>query len=119
MPGGRPPIFTDPKEMDRLVDEYVSLRREEEKPLLLTGMILHLGLSSRQSLDHYAERDGFCDSVKRAKMLVECQYEENLHTTASTGSIFALKNFGWKDKQETEISGEMKTDNTWTIKFEE
>lgn len=116
MPGGRPPIFTDPKEMDRLVDEYVALRREEKRPVLLTGMILHLGLSSRQSLDHYANRPEFSDSVKRAKMIIEAEYEENLHGTASTGSIFALKNFGWKDKQETELSGELKTDNVFTVK---
>jgi hypothetical protein len=34
-------------------------------------------------------------------------YEEQLSGTAPTGSIFALKNMGWKDKTETEISGGM------------
>ena len=120
MPGGRPPIFTDPKEMDRLVDEYIALCGEKGEPIILTGMILHLGLSSRQSFDQYADRDGFYDSVKRAKMIIESEYEKRLVAQGNAGSIFALKNFGWKDKQETELTGAdggpVKTDNVFTVK---
>ncbi len=89
-----------PEEFDTLVDEYVSLCVAEEKPVTLTGAILHLGLSSRQSLDEYKNYKGFSDSVKRLKLLVENAYEERLVKNNPTGSIFALKNMGWSDRQE-------------------
>jgi len=97
---GRPRIISSPEEFDELVDSYVAEKTSEEKPLTLTGMILALGLSSRQSLDEYLARDEFSDSVKRAKLIIENQYEERLAGNNAAGPIFALKNFGWKDKQE-------------------
>lgn len=97
---GRPRTISSPEEMDSLVDEYVTNCIEENLPILLTGMILHLGLSSRVSFDEYAKSYGerFSYSVKRAKMFIERGYEMRLHGTTPTGSIFALKNFGWFDK---------------------
>jgi hypothetical protein len=93
-----------PEEFDALVDEYVSKCVADERMITLTGMILHLGLSSRQSLDRYKTYDGFSDSVKRLKLLVENAYEERLAKNNPTGSIFALKNMGWSDRQELDHS---------------
>lgn len=109
--GGRPRIIESPAKFDALVNNYVDECAEREKPLTLTGIILALGLSSRQSLDEYLAYEGFPDSVKRAKLLVENQYEMGLHSCAAGGSIFALKNFGWKDKVETEHSGSVNFTN--------
>jgi len=103
--GGRPRKISSPEEMDEKVDKYLKERLIDRKPITLTGIILELGLSSRESLDAYNEYEGFSDSVKRIKLIVENAYEINLHGTTSTGSIFALKNMGWKDKQELEHSG--------------
>lgn len=97
-PNGRPRKIKSPKEMDKLINEYVMLQAEKKLPLLLTGMILYLGLSSRESFDEYKSYEGFSDSVKRGKLLIEVGYEFRLHGTTPTGSIFALKNFGWFDK---------------------
>ncbi len=107
----RPRKIGSPEEFDERVDDYLAKCEAEEKPITLTGLILALGLSSRQSLDEYLAYEGFPDSVKRAKLLVENQYEMALHSTAPTGSIFALKNFGWKDKIETEHSGAINVTN--------
>lgn len=115
----RPRKIKSPAEMDRLVDEYVALRVAAEKPITLTGMILHMGLCSRSALDEYEKRKEFLYSVKRAKAIIEEVYESNLHANASAGSIFALKNFGWRDKQETEISGPNggPIETKWTIEL--
>jgi hypothetical protein len=104
---GRPPIIETPEEFDRLVDEYVELRRAEGKRLTITGMALHLGFYGRQSLYQQADREEFYDSVKRASALVEADYEDRLEDRGipAAGTIFALKNFKWSDKQEHEISG--------------
>ena len=103
---GRPRIIESPAEMERLVKEYVTKCREEDEPLTLTGMILHLGLSSRRVLDDYGDRPEFAHSVKRAKLLIEHGYEVDLRRTGNpAGSIFALKNMGWSDRQEFEFRG--------------
>ncbi len=106
---GRPRIIESPAEMERLVQEYVTKCHEEEQPLTLTGMILHLGLSSRQSLDQYGERPEFTDSVKNAKLLIENQYERELDSDKPAGAIFALKNMGWSDRREVEFKRSLAT----------
>jgi len=50
------------------------------------------------------KRKPFCDSVKRAKLYVEMEYEKRLHGTSPTGAIFALKNFGWSDRHELALN---------------
>jgi len=100
MPRGRPRSIESPEQFDALVDEYVEQCEEKDVPVTLTGMILHLGLSSRQSLDRYQQYDGFSDCVKRAKLYVELAYEMRLNGDKPTGAIFALKNLGWRDRVE-------------------
>lgn len=107
MPAGRPRTYSSPEEFDAAVDEYVAVREADGKRLTWTGLALHLGFASRSAIDEYAQYEEFSYSVKRAKMLVENSYEERLgeEKLSAAGTIFALKNFGWKDKQETEHSG--------------
>lgn len=100
MPRGRPRSIESPEQFDDLVDEYVAQCEAQDVPVTLTGMILHLGLSSRQSLDRYQQYDGFSDCVKRAKLYVELAYEMRLNGDKPTGAIFALKNLGWRDRIE-------------------
>jgi len=96
---GRSRIIETPEEMDLRIDNYILSCLDKNEPLTLTGMILFIGLSSRESFDHYAkEHEGFSDSVKRGKLIIQYGYEIRLHGTTPTGSIFALKNFGWFDK---------------------
>lgn len=104
---GRPRLIESPEKFDQLVQGYVELCRKAEPPevVTLSGLILALGLSSRESLDNYLNYPEFVDSVKRAKMLIEHEYEKRLMGSNAAGPIFALKNFGWTDKQQTEHSG--------------
>ncbi len=103
--GGRPRIYDTPQEFDAKVEDYQEYCKENKEPVTWTGLALFLGFSSRQSIDEYLKYDGFSDSVKRAKTFVEWSYEKRLAGDNSpTGAIFALKNFGWKDKTETDIT---------------
>lgn len=115
MSPGRPPIWTDPDAFDEAVDEYFN--DESKRPHTWTGLALHLGFESRQSLEDYKKRDGFSYPIKKALFKIENLYEQALFLRNPAGPIFALKNFGWKDKQEidqkTEHSGGI------TIKWEE
>ena len=107
---GRPRHYNTPEDFDKKVLEYQTYCKEEKEPVTWTGLALFLGFSSRQSIDEYLKYDGFSDSVKRAKTFVEWHYEMKLHSNTPSGSIFALKNFGWADKQDLTIT-EKVTDN--------
>lgn len=96
--GGRPPYWTDVEAFDKAVDEYF----EKEAIPTWTGLALHLGFSSRDSLNDYKKKDGFSDSVKKALLRIEQKYEFSLYGKNPTGAIFALKNFGWKDRHEVD-----------------
>lgn len=103
--GGRPRLYDTPEQFDAKVYEYQDHCKENKEPVTWTGLALFLGFSSRQSIDEYLKYDGFSDSVKRAKTFVEWNYEKRLAGEGTpTGAIFALKNFGWKDKTETDIT---------------
>ena len=102
---GRPRKIGSPEEFDRLVDEYLADRFAQEKPITLTGCLLHMGIYSRATLEDYASYEGFSEPVKRLRSLVAQAYEERLHGNSPTGAIFALKNMGWSDKQELEHTG--------------
>jgi hypothetical protein len=102
----RPPIWDNPEEFEKEVDKYFS---ENQQPTW-TGLANYLGFESRQSLQDYKDKPGFSYSIKKALLRIEEQYEGlAIYSKNPTGAIFALKNFGWKDKQEidqkTEHSG--------------
>lgn len=112
---GRPRLFSSPEEFDNLVNAYVEFCRDTNRPqpITLTGLILHLGLNSKDTFYEYEKRPEFSDSVKRARLIVENEYENRLVMgTNAAAPIFALKNFGWKDKQDIDLthnSGDVKT----------
>ena len=91
-------IFQTPEQLQTAVDEYFGNTR---KPTL-SGLAYSLNID-RQTLYNYADREKYFDIIKRAQEKVESVYEERLiYENNPTGVIFALKNMGWKDKQEIE-----------------
>jgi hypothetical protein len=119
---GRPPIFETVDDLDNAIHKYfnegVKIRKvvvgkapnqqviEIEVPTI-TGLCYYIGFESRQSFYDYELRPEFSYTVKRARLFIEQEYEEQLITGNTVGAIFALKNMGWKDKHETEHSGEV------------
>lgn len=114
-------MFTTPEELSECIAGYfnggahtrqIVVGREGQKkvitiPILtITGLALFLGFESRQSFYDYEKKLDFSYTIKKARTFIENDYEELLKTQANpTGIIFALKNFGWKDKSELEMSG--------------
>lgn len=94
---GRPLKFKTPDILEAKVNEYFKDTPEEE--WTITGLALALD-TSRETLMEYEEKDDFVDTVKKAKLKVHHAYEKSLRKTGRSGDIFALKNFGWHDKQE-------------------
>lgn len=100
--GGQPRIFEKKEDLEREVILYFEEASEKKFDLTVTGLALYLGFESRQSLFDYGLKDEFSYIIKRAKLAVENGYEHGLHTFKASGSMFALKNMGWKDKTEVE-----------------
>jgi len=99
---GRPRIFDSPEDMEEAIDAYFLICEQQDKPITLTGALLHMGIQSRSTLGDYEKREGFSAPVKRLRLAVEASYEERLSGRNPTGAIFALKNMGWSDRTEIE-----------------
>ena len=75
-------------------------------------MCRHIG-TTRETIREYEMREGYVETIKKAKARVEEYLENELYRKEQvTGVIFNLKNnFGWKDKQEIETFGETTVNN--------
>jgi hypothetical protein len=98
---GRPLKFKTVEELDQAINGYFDNTPKDE--WTWTGLALYLD-TSRQTLINYKERPEFFDSIKKGLERVENGYEIDLKKSGRTGTIFALKNFDWKDKNETDIT---------------
>lgn len=101
--------FQSVEELQAQIDDYFATCPKDE--WTITGLALALD-TSRKVLVEYEDKDEFSNAVKKAKLKVENGYEIDLKKSGRPGTIFALKNFDWKDKTETENktehSGEIK-----------
>lgn len=97
---GRPLKIESPEQMEKILNEYFDSTAESK--ITITGICLALDLDKKNFYE-YEKREGYKDIVKRARMIVENSYEMSLRENGRTGDIFALKNFGWVDKQEQEV----------------
>ena len=104
--GWRPLKWKTVEEIQPLIDAY--FRDTPKKEWTITGLALALD-TSRTTLIDYCNRaenwevdHKFTDTIKKAKEMVEHSYEVDLKESGRTGTIFALKNFDWKDKTEVD-----------------
>jgi len=119
MGSGRPPKYNNAEELQKAIQSYfdnpptkqVVIGKGESQQIVdlpvltITGLAYHLGFESRQSFYDYEIDSEFSYTIKRARLFIEHDYEKQLQVGNTTGAIFALKNFGWTDKQEVEHSG--------------
>ena len=106
-PVGRPPKYTDPKEVDKIVDAYIA---SGEKTL--TGLVWALGFADKHTFYEYAKKPEFSHSIKRGLLWIEKCYEAGLNDPNVAGRIFALKNFGWKDESHQNVKSEVEMNVT-------
>ena len=119
---GRPRKYKTVKELEEKIENYFNTCDIENRPYTVTGLAIALDMSRKMLLE-YCDRvdengDSFRNSIKKAKDRCEAKIEEGLLSGKynATGAIFNLKNnYGWKDKQEVEQSGEL--NNTITVKI--
>ena len=120
---GRPPKYKTTEKLQDKIDEYFNegvakrdvvvgrgaTRKVVKIPIpTITGLVLYCGFSDRSSFYDLEKQEKFSHTIKKARTRIENCYEEMVHIVNNpAGAIFALKNFGWKDKIETETDGEL------------
>lgn len=120
---GKPPIYKNSDEIKDSINNYFDSILTEDKAEYavrptMTGLALFLGFASRQSLYDYADKEEYSYIIKRSQQVIAMSYEEMLLSKSSTGAIFALKNMGWSDKTETDITtGGKPIDTKTTVEF--
>lgn len=103
-PGGRPPYYTNPEEMEQIGNEYLDKELEAGRPLTVTGLAIALGFCERKALFDYQGKEEFRNTVKRLKARVEQWIESRCYSNQVAGPIFILKNMGWSDRQDLALS---------------
>ena len=112
---GRPLKYPTPQHLADVIEEY--LNSTDIEKWTVTGLCLAIG-TPKQVLNDYEKREGYKDVVKLAKLHIEHSYELSLRLDGGSNNIFALKNFGWTDKQET-IDIEDESGKAYTIQIVE
>lgn len=103
MSAGRPARYKTIEELQEMIDLY--FEENEEYPTI-TGLALFLGFESRQSFYDYEKVKKFSYTIKKARLQVENSYEISLRKNGRSGDIFALKNFGWRDNQNIDLTSD-------------
>lgn len=129
---GRPPIYKTVNEIEGKIDAYFKECEGEilkddngktvlnkfgnpvvinRKPPTVTGLALALGFTSRLDLLRYQGKEEFCNTITRAKSMVEQYAEERLFDRdGSNGAQFSLRNNfkGWDADKKNDDSGDGK-----------
>jgi hypothetical protein len=98
---GRPLKWETVEELQLQVNKY--FEETPEPRWTITGLALALD-TDRHTLINYSEREEYFHTINKAKLMVENAYEIDLREKGHAGNIFALKNFGWKDKTEVDAT---------------
>jgi len=112
---GRPLLFQSVDELQEKIDSYFNYCDDVDKPYTISGLAVFLK-TSRQTLVNYEAKEQFFDTIKEAKSRCEAFLEEGMLTSKlhATASIFCAKNnYGWRDKQEQEHSGDVGLFLSW------
>lgn len=99
----RPRKYDDAEELQKVIDKYFEQITKDDY-VTITGLILYAGFADRSSFYKYEDNEKFRHTIKNARLRVEQIYEKALHKGNTIGAIFALKNMGWSDKIEQDIT---------------
>lgn len=105
-PGGRPLKFEDIGELRKKINLYFETTPKDE--WTITGLAIALDTFRKVLMDYesgkYDDDREFSNTIKKAKQKVENGYEMDLKKYGRSGTIFALKNFEWKDQASLDLS---------------
>ena len=93
---GRKPMFTL-ETFSAKINKYFDTTPTED--ITITGLCISLNIN-KDTFYEYNKKPEYKNFTEMARLRVEHAYELSLRHYGRAGDIFALKNFGWRDKQE-------------------
>jgi len=117
---GRPRKFTDATDLYNTGLRYIQDTLNKGEHLTFTGLCIALD-TTRETFGDYesgkydTSEQPFSDSIKRLKQYCENYAEQRIFSHNPAGAIFALKNYGWKDRQELDVNADL--DAQINVKF--
>jgi len=107
--------FQNVKELQKKIDEYFDECKEADEVVTYSGLAYALQ-TTRKTLWEYVQRaDEMGEPIRDALARIERYYETILVGRTGgqvAGLIFCMKNnFGWKDKQEIDLTAHELTDD--------
>jgi hypothetical protein len=104
MPGGRPPYYKTPEELQAAIDKYFDNTTTPN----ITSLVYHLGFYDYRGFSNYAQKEEFLPIVKGAKLRIRAYLHERLMSedNKTLGNLaFDLKcNHGWVDKHQVDVN---------------
>ena len=124
--------FTTAKQLNNRIDHYFNLSGEPPKsekksksstetaeltetsfsePATISGLALYLGFNSMAHFEEYEQNGNFAATLQRARLRIQAMYERRLMQQSPAGAMYALKSFGWDERNENKNGGsnELKT----------
>ena len=99
-PGGRPPAFATPEELDAKLEQAFSYMDKHELTYTLPEIIAYLGIHEDTWKRYKEQKNGFIAVIKRAEARIENRIVRDL-VKSPVGLIFYLKNKHlWQDRKE-------------------
>ena len=105
MSAGRPLKFESVEHLQKLIDAYFESCDESGEIYTVTGLAMALD-TDRITLIRYSEKDGYSNTIKKAKQKIENQMVSRALRGEynSAVSIFLMKNnFGYQDKVDVKV----------------
>lgn len=111
--------YKTPEELVSVIKQYFDDCDRRKKPYTMSGLALFIGLTTQRLRDYEKNYKGteYAEIIERAKQTIETYTAEaTFDNKKFQGAKFNLQNnFGWSEKQDTNISGEV----TEIIKLED
>lgn len=101
---GRPVLYSDPVELERAAEKYFAQCAEDDKLPTVNGLAVALGMT-KMSIGRYRAKPEFADVMEMIYARMGDQWEQRLGGPNAAGAIFWLKNQGWSDRVEQQVSG--------------
>ena len=101
---GQPPKWTSEEQLQKDIDKYFKNCETIHKPFTIAGLASALGVS-RTTIYNYGYKDEFFNTIRKAKTKIEASWEESaMANRLGTAGIFVMKQYGYSDRQETDIN---------------
>ena len=98
-------IELGPMEWEKKIWEYFEVTPQKEWTFGSLYLFLGIGATKFKEL---GKKTSYKDGADYVRARMSDQYERRLSTNNSTGAIFALKNMGWSDTADLNITSETK-----------